>query len=188
MASIGSATDCQNECQKDIKCTHFTYDTKSKKCYLKNGDGRVTTDSASTKYISGPRQCKFFKLLANFIKSLMYQHNIFIIYSGACGQFSGNFYSRYTSKVLKPVGNAEMCYALCRDHKDRLCKGWTFNLDVLECRLFLYNTKRYVTKVRRFGWSIRYETETVYDSYNLDAVGYKEGQNLPQLIAGPRTC
>ena len=58
IGSIGSAIDCQTECQKEIKCSHFTYDTKSKKCYLKHGDGRVISDSASAKYVSGPRQCK----------------------------------------------------------------------------------------------------------------------------------
>ena len=54
--NIPSAEACQIQCEKDMECTHFTYDINTKKCYLKHGDGTLQKDKKQ--YISGPKQCK----------------------------------------------------------------------------------------------------------------------------------
>ena len=58
--NIGDAQACQIECQKEIQCTYFSYNTASRVCYLKNG-ANAKSGPDQAKMISGRRNCKVSK-------------------------------------------------------------------------------------------------------------------------------
>ena len=51
---IASADECQKVCQDDDRCTHFAWNSKENKCYLKEGKGSAPDMEG---WVSGPKNC-----------------------------------------------------------------------------------------------------------------------------------
>ena len=105
--------------------------------------------------------------------------------------------SRITN--LKPVGNIEICYKICKDNHP--CKGWVYLLDDLQCVLFNYD-ENYTVQVNDVctRWGCTKKTVTRQHPWNLGMFNYRyptdyAGKKLFPItsisnkrIAGPRQC
>ena len=53
MVSVASEEQCCRSCKQYEGCQFFTYDTKSKYCYLKSSKGKEVSDASTVRLSSG---------------------------------------------------------------------------------------------------------------------------------------
>ena len=118
-----SAIECQGACQARLNCSHWTWNSATRTCWLKSSDqGRISRKGK----VSGPREYTEVEILSDKDSALVSTGSKRVRRAADCFDVGFTYPGQgMKDNMLEGVESPEACQIHCQSREG--CKYWTWN-------------------------------------------------------------